>query len=85
MLDTHGIVEQHDAGTYEKQRRDADASADRWSVATARVRDIGTVLRHCATALDGVAPDICQTIIKKSPGGIEPTTTKTATTDKHGQ
>ena len=60
VLDTHDAVEQHDADTDEKQRRDADASADRWSVATARVRNIDTVLRHCASALDGVAPDISQ-------------------------
>ena len=53
-------MERHDADTDEKQRRAADAIADRWSVATARIRDIGTVLRHCASALDGVAPDIFQ-------------------------
>ena len=60
VLDTHGAVEQHDADTDEKQRRGADASADRWSVATARVRDIDTALRHCASALDGVAPNTPQ-------------------------
>ena len=56
VFDTHDAVEQHDADTDERQRCAADASAQRWSVATARVRDIDTVLRHCAPALDGIAP-----------------------------
>jgi len=60
MFNTHDAVEQHDADTDEQQRRAADASAQRWSVATARVRDIDTVLRHCAPALGGIAPDISQ-------------------------
>ena len=61
MFNTNDAVEQHDADTDERQRRDADAGAQRWSVATARVRDIDTVLRHCcASALDGIAPGISQ-------------------------
>ena len=42
------------------QRCAADADAQRWAVAAARVRDTDTVLRHCALALDGIAPDISQ-------------------------
>ena len=57
VFDTHGAVEQYDSDT---QRCAADASADRWYVATARVRDIDTAHRHCASALDGVASDISQ-------------------------
>ena len=60
MFDTHDAAEQHDADTDERQRGAADASAQRWTVAAARVRDIDTVLRHCAPALDGIAPGISQ-------------------------
>ena len=60
VFDTHDAVEQHDAAADERQRCSAGASAQRWPVAAARVRDIDTVLRHCAPALDGVAPDISQ-------------------------